>query len=259
MIRKSFYVCTLTVLLLSGCAGTTPPMEEDYSKAAIAARANTQLGIEYLRKGEYELSKKKLLKAIEQKPDYAMAHDAIAILYERVGDNEQAEKHYLRGLKLDPDNADGHNNYGQFLCQTGRHRQAEEEFQVAINNPYYKTPEVPLVNSGVCMASVHDEEKAEQYFRKALDANPAYAPALIQMAQLAFQSGDYLRTRAYLQRFAAVRTHTPESLWLGVRAEYALKDHQAWGNYALQLRSLYPDSEQAALLQEWENERRTGN
>lgn len=258
MTRNSFHVYALTVLLLSGCAGTAA-IEDDHSKAATAARANTQLGIEYLRKGEYELSKKKLLKAIEQKPDYAMAHDAIAILYERVGDNEQAEKHYLRGLKLNPDNADGHNNYGQFLCQAGRHGQAEKEFQVAINNPYYKTPEVPLVNAGVCMASMQNTEKAEQYFRKALDSNSAYAPALIQMAQLAFQSEDYLRTRAYLQRFAAVETHTPESLWLGVRAEYALKDHQAWGNYALQLRSLYPDSKQAELLQEWENERRTGN
>jgi type IV pilus assembly protein PilF len=258
MIGKSLYACALSVLLLSGCASTGTNYNDE-SRAATAASANTQLGIEYLRKGEYDLSLKKLQKAIELKPDYAMAHDVIAILYERVGEDELAEKHYRRGLSLNPDNAEGHSNYGQFLCHTGRHKQAEEQFQLAINDPFYRSPEIPLLNAGMCMAGIPDEEKAEQYFRKALDSNPKFAPALLQMAQLGYQKQDYLKARAYLQRFAAVNQNTAESLWLGVRIEYALKDHQAWGNYALQLRRLHPDSEQAALLVEWENERRTGN
>jgi type IV pilus assembly protein PilF len=258
MMHKSMHACALSVLLLSGCASTAT-MDNDSNKAAIAAQANTLLGIEYLRKDEYELSKKKLQKAIELKPDYAMAHEAIAVLYERVGEDELAEKHYLRGLKLNPDNADGHSNYGQFLCHTGRQKQAEEQFLIAVNNPFYKSPEVPLLNAGMCMVGIPDAVKAEQYFRMALDKNPVFGPALLQMAKLAFQSQNYLSARAYLQRFSAAEKHTPESLWLGVRTEYALKDHQAWGNYALQLRNLHPDSEQAVQLQEWENERRTGN
>jgi type IV pilus assembly protein PilF len=248
----------LTVLLLPGCASNTT-LENDTSKSAVAARANTQLGIEYLRNGDYDMSQKKLLKAIELQPDFATAHDAIAILYERVGNNELAEKHYRRGLKLNPDNADGHNNYGQFLCRVGRHEEAEKEFLVAINNPFYRTKKYPLLNAGMCMANVPDMAKAEQYFRRALEEDSEFAPALLQMAKLSFKSGNYLRARAYLQRYQAVEKHTPESLWLGVRTEYALKDHQAWGNYALQLRNLHPDSEQAVLLQEWENERRAGN
>jgi type IV pilus assembly protein PilF len=258
MIHKSLYACVWSVLLLSACASNST-LDNDNSKPAVAAQANTQLGIEYLRNGEYDLSLKKLLRAIELKPDYAMAHNVIAVLYERVGNNELAGKHYRRGLKLNPDNADGHNNYGQFLCRTGRHQEAEEEFRVAANNRFYRTPQLPLLNAGMCMAGIPDLEKAEQYFRMALDSNPGFGPALLQMAKLAFQKQDYLKVRAYLQRFQAVEKQTPESLWLGVRSEYALKDHQAWGNYALQLRNLHPDSEQAALLLEWENERRAGN
>ncbi len=258
MIKKSLYACVWSVLLVSACASNTT-LDDDSSKLDIGARANTQLGIEYLRKGEYELSLQKLLKAIDLKPDYAMAHDVIAVLYDRVGNNELAEKHYRRGLKLNPGNADSHNNYGQFLCRTGRHQQAEEEFRVAANDPFYKTPQLPLLNAGICMAGINEAERAEEYFRRALDGSPEFGPALLQMAKLAFKTQDYLKGRAYLQRFQAVAQHTPESLWLGVRAEYALNDHQAWGNYALQLRNLHPDSEQAALLTEWENERRAGN
>ncbi len=258
MIKKSLYACVWSVLLLSACASNTT-MDNDRSKPAVAAKANTQLGIEYLRKGEYDLSLKKLQKAIDVKPDYAMAHNVIAVLYDRVGNNELAEKHYRRGLKLNPGNADSHNNYGQFLCRTGRHQQAEEEFQVAASDPFYKMPQLPLLNAGMCMAGINEVEHAEKYFRRALDGNPEFGPALLQMAKLAFKTQDYLKARAYLQRFLAVEQHTPESLWLGVRTEYALKDNQAWGNYALQLRNLHPDSEQAALLMEWENERRAGN
>lgn len=258
MIQKSLCACALSVLLLSGCASTSS-MDDNGRRAENIARANTQLGIEYLRKGDYDLSLKKLQKAIELKPDYAMAHDVIAILYERVGENELAEKHYLRGLKLNPDNADGHSNYGQFLCRNGRHKQGEKEFMIAVNNSFYKTPEIALLNAGMCMADIPDTEKAEKYFRMALEKNAEYAPALLQMSRVAFEKEDYLRARGYLQRFMAVEQKTPESLWLGVRIEYALKDHQAWGNYALQLKRLHPDSEQAALLQEWENERRAGN
>jgi type IV pilus assembly protein PilF len=258
MIRYTLYASALTVLLLSGCA-TNSTQDSDYSKSSVAAQANTQLGIEYLRKGEYDLSLQKLQKAIELKPDYTVAHDAIAILYEQVGNNELAEKHFRRALKLKPDNADGHNNYGQFLCRIGRYKEAEEEFLLAINNPFYRSKKLSLLNAGKCMIGIPELEMAEQYFRRALEDDPKYAPVLLQMAILSYQSQNYLKARAYLQRYQAEEKHTPESLWLGVRAEYALNDHQAWGNYALQLRNLHPDSKQAALLQEWENERRDGN
>jgi len=81
----------------------------------------------------------------------------------------------------------------------------------------------------------------------------------MSMGSINYARGNYLSARAYLQRYEAVAEHTAESLWLAIRTEYALRDHQAWGNYALMLRNSFPDSEQYMLLQEWENERRSGN
>jgi type IV pilus assembly protein PilF len=251
-------VCILASVLLGACA-TRPTSGGEEDKSEIAARANTQLGVEYLREKNYELAKVRLLKAIDEAPGYATAHDAIAILYTQVGDTEQAEKHYRRSLKINPDNADAHNNYGQFLCSIGRYDEAEKQFRIAVDNPYYKTPQIPLLNAGLCMAARKDSAAAEKYYRIAIDKDPKYAPALYQMAELSFAAKEYLRTRAWLQRFDEAGTPTPQSLWLGVQTEYALGDHQAWGNYALQLRSKFPDSDQAKQLQEWEHERRSGN
>ena len=243
--------------MLTACAGNQPGPGEVRSLAA--AEANTRLGIEYLRRGEYESSRRRLEKALRQAPDYSGVHDAIAVLYEQVGLMKLAEKHYLKGLKLNPENASAQNNYGLFLCNAGRNAEAESSFRQAANHAFYPTPWVPLTNAGVCMLRVPDKDKAEEYLRLALKKQPEYAPALLQMGKINFADGNYLGTRGYLQRYQQVVEHTAESLWLAVRTEYALKDHRAWGNYALILKNVYPDSEQYVLLQEWENERRSGN
>lgn len=244
-------ICLLLPVLLAGCA--TTGVDRDMKKHEAAAHANTQLGIEYLRKGEYETSLKKLKKALEIAPDYSDAHDVIAVLYERVGEMKLAEKHFQRGLKLNPDNAGAHNNYGRFLCNRKRYSEAEEEFLVAAKNAFYVSPELPLHNAGLCMETVPDLEKAEAYYRRALEKNPLFGPALLQMTRLSYEQESYLSARAYLQRYQQVSAHTPESLWLGVRTEYALSDHKAWGNYALQLKNNFPDSRQTSLLTEWED------
>ena len=146
-------LCTIAALLLTACA-SSPDQKTEQKKAAAAANANTQLGVEYLREGNYEQSRVKLEKALELEPDYAPAHDAIAVLYEKVGESSLAEKHYKKSLKLKPDSARAHNNYGQFLCFQNRHKEATEQFLKAADNPFFATPEVPLANAGMCAARV---------------------------------------------------------------------------------------------------------
>jgi len=256
MMIRMLAVCLLLPSLLAGCATARNDLEKD--KMTAAARANTQLGVEYLRKGEYETSLKKLKKALDIDPDYPDAHDAIAVLYEHVGKLDLAEKHYKRGLKLNPDNAGAHNNYGRFLCSTKRYKEAEEEFLTAANNAFYALPELPLFNAGLCMEAQSNPARAEAYYQKALEKNPAYGPALLQMARVSYDQESYLSARGYMQRFQQASPHTPESLWLAVRVEYALRDNKAWGNYALKLKNNFPNSSQAALLMEWEHEHRSG-
>lgn len=250
-------ICVVTVLVLTACA-SSPEIKEVRKDANVAAKANTELGVEYLREGNYELSKTKLDKALDLEPNYAPAHDAIAVLYAKVGENKLAEKHYKKSLRLNPDSARGHNNYGQFLCFQNRHKAATAEFMKAAGNSFYATPEVPLTNAGLCAARIPDLATAEDYYRQALQKNPRFAPALLQMAIVKYEENNYMSSRAYLQRLREVARHNPQSLWLAVRTEYALNDHQAWGEYSLILKNNFPDSDETALLLEWENERRAG-
>lgn len=242
-------------VLLGGCASTgTLERAEAERNLQAAAKANTQLGVEYLREGNYEMSKRKLQKALELDPGYLGAHEAIAVLYGRVGENDLADKHYRKALQLAPDRAQTHNNYGQFLCSQGRHEDAEKEFMIAANDPYYDLQALPLTNAGLCAEQIPDEEKAEEMFRKALEKNPNFGPALLQMARVSYEKENNLSARGYMQRFQQAATHGPESLWLAIRIEQAMGDREAWGNFAFMLKNKFPGSIEADRLRQWENE-----
>ncbi len=257
MFNRHLLIRLPLTLMLAACASTQS--QPDRERQLLAAETNTKLGIKYLQNNDLEKARSRLEKAITQAPDYPVAHDAIAVLYDQVGETSKAEKHYRESVRLDPKNGTALNNYGQFLCKARRFGEAEDAFKRAIENPYYRSRWVPQTNAGICMMEVPDYANAEAYLRQALKAQPLYGPALLNMGKLSFTNGKYLNARAYLQRYQAVGEHTPETLWLGVRTEYALKDHAAWGKYALQLKNDFPDSAQYLLLQEWENERQSGN
>jgi len=251
-ITPSLFV--IIVLLLSACA-SVEEQENPRINKQIAAQANTQLGIMHMREGNYEVARLKLEKALELQPDRPDTHEAIAILFAQVGETGLAEKHYKISLRLNPEYARGHNNYGQFLCAQGHYQKAEKQFLLAANNPFYDFPSLALTNAGLCAKRIPDMVKAEEYFRLALVKDPAFAPALLQMAFISYSRGNYMSVRGYMQRLEEVTKHSPERLWLAIRTEYALDDHQAWGNYAVLLKNNFPESDEAKSLREWENER----
>ena len=170
------YKCTglllpaLLLALLTGCA-STPALDEEAQRQRLhqAAKTNVQLGIEYMREGDMEMSLTKFQKALEQDPDLSGAHGGIAVLYDRLNENEKPGKHFRKALKLSPDNSQIQNNYGQFLCKQGEYEKANEQFDAAASNPVYSARTAALTNAGTCAMQIPDLEKAEVYFRRALE------------------------------------------------------------------------------------------
>jgi len=242
---------TASILLLGACASNQSRFVKQ--EKGDPAKVNTQLAIEYMRAGMYEASMQKFKKALKQNPELQVAHSSVAILYEKLGETALAEKHYRRAYNLDSKDSPTLNNYGQFLCREGRLKEADEMFTRAAGNPLYRHPETVYTNAGVCALRQPDPVLADTYFRKALQANPQYPPALREMAKSSFEKQKYLATRAYLQRLQEVSALTPEYLWIGVQAESALGDRNAVSSYALALKNRFPESDEAQALLEWEH------
>lgn len=230
--------------LLAGCTtteegvrpGSQPNLEE-------AAKLNTQLGIDYLRKGQFDQALEKLKKALQQDPDLGMAHSVIALVYQRKGETDLAGKHYRDALDENADDPDTLNNFGVFLCAQGELEDAEKSFLKAARAKDYATPEDAWANAGVCIRrEPKNAERAETYFREALRINPRHPNALAQLASLTYEKKDYLRARAFLQRYQSVARDTPQTLLLGARTERALGDMQSARAYERRLRVEFPEA-----------------
>jgi len=177
------------------------------------------------------------------------------VLYDRLNENEKAEKHFRKALRLSPNNSQVQNNYGQFLCKQGEYDKADEQFDAAASNPVYSGRQAALTNAGTCAMQKPDAEQAEVYFRRALEIDGKFLPALSRMAQLRYDQSNYVGARAYLQRIEELTPLTPELLWPGVRVEDAWGNHEAAARYGLLLKNNFPDAAQTRSLQEWEDER----
>jgi type IV pilus assembly protein PilF len=246
-IAITFIVATLT--LITACTGTVERKQE--SREHRAAVINVQLGIGYLNKGDLKLAKKKLERAIKQGPDLSITHWSYALLQMRLGNAKRAEEYFKNAISLDSEDLKARNNYGLLLCNEGRVEEAQEQFMFAAVDPFNNDPDIAYTNAGICALKIPDVEMAESLFRKALKANPSHAQALYQMAKLTYNAGHYLQSRAFIQRYERVTTHTAGSLWLGYQIEYQLGDLEQAANYGQRLRQQYPESRQTTSLLEF--------
>jgi type IV pilus assembly protein PilF len=87
--------------------------------------------------------------------------------------------------------------------------------------------------------------EAENYLRKALETNPNFAPALLEMAKLSLANRKYLSARAFLQRYESAAAPTPEALFLGLQIEQALGNGKDADAYRQKVQHQFPDSKEA--------------
>lgn len=235
---------------LAACTQPAPKMKQEPVDARKLAELNTQLGIQYLQKADFEIALDRLNRAVQADPSYVDAYSTLALLHANLGQYEEAERNFEKALRLEPDNSSALNNYGQFLCQLKRYDEGQALFLRALSNPIYRNPELAHNNAGICALNAGNLEQAEKSLRQALELNPTLAPTLYHMADLSFRLDRHLPARAYLQRYSEVAQHSASSLWLGIQIERVLGDRDAEASYALQLEKNFPDAAETGLLQQ---------
>ena len=247
MTVRSLYVVTAVMLglALSACvhSGLAPG-----KTGAEAAAVNVQLAIEYMKIGKLSAARDTVERALKQDPNNANVQFTAALIYERLNEMPKAEHAYSAAARLGRLDPNIQNNYAGFLCRTGKAAAGEKLFNEVARNPAYQTPEVALVNAGVCVESVGDALDAQRYFTRALAIRPNLPEALLQMGNLAMDGGDAAQALDYTQRYLALNPPSAEVLWLGFRAQRKLGDATAAASFARRVQTEFPNSEQAQLM-----------
>ncbi|HUX72794.1 MAG TPA: type IV pilus biogenesis/stability protein PilW [Steroidobacteraceae bacterium] len=214
-----------------------------------AAAVNVQLAIAYLQRNNLAVARKFIERALRQDSDSASVQATAGLIYERAGQPSNARHAYQEAARLGKGDPDIMNTYAGYLCRTQRAAEGEKLFLQVARNPLYQTPEVALVNAGVCLQGAGNYDKAERYFQRALEIRPNMPEALLESGALAFKRKDPQQAAEIVQRYLSVDAPTAAVLWLGIRAERALGHDGAAAAYAQRLQKEFPASNEARMIQ----------
>ncbi|HXX84457.1 MAG TPA: type IV pilus biogenesis/stability protein PilW [Casimicrobiaceae bacterium] len=246
----------IALVLVAGCATksttteqalpamqprSTPPQPQQTSPHD-RARIHTDLASGYYERGQMDVALDELKLSASLDPNYAQTYNIYGLVYAVMGEDRNAEQNFDRALQLAPNDSEIHHNWGWYLCQHKREREALGQFELAVRNPLYRTPEIALVNAGRCAMSINEMGVADGYFRRALAAQPGNALASYGLALIAYKEGRYEEARAWMKAVMQMTNPAPEALYLGMCIERKLRDSQAALSYVSQLRNRYPDA-----------------
>jgi type IV pilus assembly protein PilF len=263
---RSFVASLSVLILLTACSSTetkpdaaasqraqaaqtrqTPPQPQQ-TPPAVRARMHTDLAAGYYERGQMDIALDELNIAVGLDLNYAPAYNVYGLVYAVLGEDSKAEQNFMRALELAPNDSDIHHNWGWYLCQHKREREALAQFDIAVRNPLYKSPEIALVNAGRCAVTLGDMRLAETYFRRALAAQPGNALAGYGLSLIAYKESHYPEARTWMKGVMQTNNPPAEVLYLGMCIERKLGDQQAELSYVSQLRNRFPDAPETKAI-----------
>lgn len=138
---------------------------------------------EFHRKGDLEKAIEIYKRSIEVHPT-AEAHTFLGWAYSHQGDLEQAIEECLKAIETDPDFGNPYNDIGAYFIQKEMYEEAIPWLQKAIKARRYECYHYPHLNLGRLYLRQKKYTEAITEFEKALEIEPDYKPALIQLAKL---------------------------------------------------------------------------
>jgi type IV pilus assembly protein PilF len=195
-----------------------------------------------------DVALEELNEALKFDPNNARAYNIMGLVYAVLRDDPKAEQSFQRALALAPQDSDVRGNWGWYLCTHGRAKESIQEFELAVRNPLYKSPDVSLINAGKCSVEIGDNTRAEEFFKRALLVNPNNMTAAYNLSLLTYRQARLDEARALMKRVMQQTAPPADALYLGMCIERKLGDRSTEASYVSQLRNRYPNSAEAKAI-----------
>lgn len=241
---RNFLAVTFTVLLgslLAGCATTISDEPEPWDPSR-RAQAHVDLGMDYMRRGQFDVARKELDLAISIDSRSDSAYHGKGLLMAQTGHTEDAKRLLKKAVNINPENYGAANDYGIYLCEN-----AEVSTGISVLKPLLDHPENELVTNtrlglGICYFQRAELDLATDYLRLVLRDQPSLPQALLPMAEIAYRQANFLSARAFVERYVSNGAMSERILIVGANTELRLNDREKAAQYARELRRLYPQS-----------------
>ena len=201
-----------------------------------------QLATAYYSEGQYATALSELDQALQIGERKADVLGLRGLVLMQLGDADAAAKNLQQALQTEPDNPSLLNNMGWFLCETGQTERALPLFDRAIASKSYQSPAKAMMNAGRCSMKLGRRTQAEEYFRRALQADPDQLGAHSSLGKLAFEAHDLKRAKRHLLLVIASGRAMPEDFSIAMAIERQLGDKLGEESIARQWRKRFPDA-----------------
>ena len=124
-------------------------------------------------------------------------------LLDGLGRTDEAISQYRRLLKRQPGHAVAHFNLALLYKKGKRYADAVSAYEEAIRRGIDDVQEV-YSNLGVLYSEMRQPEQAREMYERALNIDPAYVPALFNLAGLSEESGERLRATELYERILSI-------------------------------------------------------
>lgn len=217
-----------------------------------------QLSRGYLEQGDLENARRHLVNAERFDTGSRRSselHGIRALIHARQGDLAEAEASFQQALSLNEDDARTRNNYAAFLYSRARYDEAHTQLQEVVMDTDYSGRAQAFENLGLASLQLAREEEAIRAFRRALQLEPHQLRSILELAGLHYQRDELAQSQRYYNNYLTIQefydlSHSPQSLWLGIRLAREEQDTNREADYAGQLEAVYPDSIQNQIYRQ---------
>lgn len=186
------------------CASGSGPDTKDFRWRK--ARVHYDIGIDYMTHGRFALAIRELHRAEEIDPKDRWIPLALAEAYRRKGRVDEAEQYLQRALEIDPDFQTAQLNLGALYIQAERYEDAIPILHRLADEPTFPDPWRALTNLGWAEYKLGRFAEARLHLDQALDYNPGYWPARLDLGILQAHEGHPLQA---LETFGQVLEREP--------------------------------------------------
>jgi len=179
MTMRKILVLAILALFWTGCATTAENGVKGQSiqRDEAQARAHLSLGASHLRNGRLIQALKELLDAEKYDPQNADVQNHLGLAYKELHKYPLAVRHIKQALALRENFPQAHNSLGTVYHAMKMYPEALAEFNIALSDILYPTPQYTHFNIGQVYLDQGMYEQALDAFKKAVEIAPGYSLA----------------------------------------------------------------------------------
>ena len=238
-------VLVLLAVIGAGCfipAGCSTMAKEKRDKSG---QAHYKLGISYLNDNQTQLAFIEFQKAIEANPKDRDSHYGLGHIYFVQGKFKESGEAFKKAIRIDPNYSEAHNYLGTVYERLSDPDSAIGEYQKALANPQYVTPQYAYHNLGMIYLNTNKYKEAVKYFKSALQVAPDYALAYNGLGQAYYRDGQYKEAADAFNVALKIVPEYPEARFFLGQSYFKIGSNQLAKEEFERVIQLAPDSDLA--------------